>query len=58
MPAPLFHYLLYRFLPAPDAGCPTAPAVCRTPRFRLTQHTAAGFNFVETLFSGSLPQRQ
>ncbi|WP_141749160.1 MULTISPECIES: hypothetical protein [unclassified Eikenella] len=27
MPALLFHYLLYRFLPAPDAGCPTATAV-------------------------------
>jgi len=58
MPALLFHYLLYRFLPAPDAGCPTATAVCRTPRFRPAQHTAADFNFVETLFSGSLPQRQ
>ncbi|EEG23372.1 hypothetical protein EIKCOROL_01960 [Eikenella corrodens ATCC 23834] len=58
MPAPFFHYLLYRFLPASEAGCPTATAVCRTPRFRTAPHTAADFNLVETLFSGSLPQRQ
>ncbi|WP_153708008.1 hypothetical protein [Eikenella corrodens] len=55
MPAPLFHYLLYRFLPAPDAGCPTATAVCRTPRFRLAQQRLPILTSLKLCFQAAFP---